>query len=199
MWCRLHAGWAKTPPGGPFPNDSHIYVFHQYLGGSYDPSVDGPIGTIDYQEDQNQFDQIFFFGLPSGVFAQPALMQDGVVYAGPAIGYNHADEWLTASLLGLTAADFVDFLSFEFVVGGDGIFDNPDFSSSGNVIDFGFIRGDSNTGPNEVFTIKHGIDNWSVTVNAVNPVPLPAALPLFLSALAGLGLMGWRRKRKATA
>ncbi len=34
----------------------------------------------------------------------------------------------------------------------------------------------------------------SVTVTAV---PLPAALPLFLSALAGLGLMGWRRRQTA--
>lgn len=33
----------------------------------------------------------------------------------------------------------------------------------------------------------------------VSAVPLPAALPLFLSALAGLGLLGWRRKRIATA
>ncbi len=29
----------------------------------------------------------------------------------------------------------------------------------------------------------------------VSAVPLPAALPLFLSALAGLGLMGWRRRQ----
>jgi hypothetical protein len=28
-------------------------------------------------------------------------------------------------------------------------------------------------------------------------VPLPAALPLFASGLVGLGLLGWRRKRKA--
>jgi len=29
--------------------------------------------------------------------------------------------------------------------------------------------------------------------------PLPAALPLFATALGGLGLLGWRRKRKNTA
>jgi hypothetical protein len=29
--------------------------------------------------------------------------------------------------------------------------------------------------------------------------PLPAALPLFASGLGGLGLLGWRRKRKAQA
>ena len=31
------------------------------------------------------------------------------------------------------------------------------------------------------------------------PVPLPAALPLFGSALAMLGIFGWRRKRRAAA
>jgi choice-of-anchor A domain-containing protein len=30
-----------------------------------------------------------------------------------------------------------------------------------------------------------------------NPVPLPAALPLFASGVGALGLLGWRRKRKA--
>ena len=33
----------------------------------------------------------------------------------------------------------------------------------------------------------------------VGAVPLPAALPLFATGLGVLGLLGWRRKRKAQA
>ena len=36
-------------------------------------------------------------------------------------------------------------------------------------------------------------------VSGVSAVPLPGALPLFATGLAGLGLLGWRRKRKANA
>jgi hypothetical protein len=34
---------------------------------------------------------------------------------------------------------------------------------------------------------------------SVNATPLPAALPLFATGLGALGLLGWRRKRKALA
>jgi hypothetical protein len=33
----------------------------------------------------------------------------------------------------------------------------------------------------------------------LNPVPLPTALPLFATGLGALGLLGWRRKKKAAA
>jgi hypothetical protein len=38
-----------------------------------------------------------------------------------------------------------------------------------------------------------------VTATLVTATPLPAALPLFATGLGGLGLLGWRRKRKAQA
>lgn len=41
---------------------------------------------------------------------------------------------------------------------------------------------------------------WNGTINyEVQAVPLPAAVWMFLSALGGLGLFGWRRKRLASA
>ena len=42
-----------------------------------------------------------------------------------------------------------------------------------------------------------GIGEIAFSNAAINPVPLPAALPLFATILAGGGLITWRRKRKA--
>jgi hypothetical protein len=39
---------------------------------------------------------------------------------------------------------------------------------------------------------------FDATFGTTAAVPLPAALPLFASGLAGLGLLGWRRKKTAS-
>jgi hypothetical protein len=39
----------------------------------------------------------------------------------------------------------------------------------------------------------------SLTLSAVATTPIPAALPLFASALGGLGFLGWRRKKAMAA
>jgi len=46
--------------------------------------------------------------------------------------------------------------------------------------------------------LGHGVSNI-YAFNTVSQVPLPAALPLFFSALTMLGLGGWVRRRRATA
>ena len=43
----------------------------------------------------------------------------------------------------------------------------------------------------------HKVVSLSATFVPVSQVPLPAALPLFATGLGALGLLGWRRKRKA--
>ena len=42
-------------------------------------------------------------------------------------------------------------------------------------------------------------DDFSVETLTLTPVPLPAAAWLLLTALSGMGLLGWRRKRTAAA
>jgi hypothetical protein len=43
-------------------------------------------------------------------------------------------------------------------------------------------------------------DTITVDLSVDGPItPLPAALPLFATGIGALGLLGWRRKRKARA
>jgi hypothetical protein len=46
-----------------------------------------------------------------------------------------------------------------------------------------------------------GSDTFDSVSGTISPAatPLPAALPLFATGIGGLGLLGWRRKRKAQA
>ncbi len=49
-------------------------------------------------------------------------------------------------------------------------------------------------------TFYNTLDGAEWTISDITaPPPIPAAFPLFATALAGLGLLGWRRKRKASA
>lgn len=49
-----------------------------------------------------------------------------------------------------------------------------------------------------VFT-RDGLQGRADILVTASETPLPAALPLFMTGLAGMGLLGWRKKRKAQA
>ena len=51
------------------------------------------------------------------------------------------------------------------------------------------------SGPLVAFSTGTDVGTWDVTIQA--QTPLPGALPLFASGLGALGLLGWRRKRRA--
>jgi hypothetical protein len=65
-------------------------------------------------------------------------------------------------------------------------------TASGGVsfVDAGISTTSSSTAGTTIFGTETG---------TVNPTPLPAALPLFATGIGGLGLLGWRKKRKAQA
>jgi hypothetical protein len=73
-----------------------------------------------------------------------------------------------------------------------------------------FAAGEPNEGPSNVFVYLNTVfsGQWADAGSGVSgeiagyfveytagTVPLPAALPLMLTALGGMGLLGWRRKR----
>lgn len=151
---------------------AHVDVFHEFLGASYDPSVQGGFGALDYQEDQIQFNPPF---VGAAIGARPALIQGGETFLGPVINYTDLT-WQTVQLSGLTANDFTGMTSGQ----------NPDFSSSGGVIGFGYFRRNSQGPGGTGRTNEHGIDNWSVTI-----IPEPSRA---LLSLIGLGAVLMRRR-----
>jgi hypothetical protein len=88
-----------------------------------------------------------------------------------------------------------------------------DFTNSGNSAEFLslFLAASLPTSPDSVTggAVSNGctgcagnefpVSGSFVSAVQLNAVPLPAALPLFASGFGALGLLGWRRKRKAQA
>jgi len=143
-----------------------ITTAHVYQGASYNPSVDGPIYAVDYDEDQVQETPPF---PGSFISATPLVQQGGVFYYGPDLTFVTL-AWLQNARPGLIATDFTSATNT-----------HPDFSSNGGVLKFGYAR--SNVNPGSIAAnFRGGIDNWSVHVisGVVGVTPSSAAATLRL-------------------
>jgi len=74
------------------------------------------------------------------------------------------------------------------------------FATSGGTLGmFGFFAPNSAAATGNAYgqIPPPGAGSFGVGLFDLTPVPLPATLPLFASGLGAMGLLGWRRKRRA--
>ena len=117
--------------------------------------------------------------IESGTFTDPIEVFDSQVGSNPSVGFH--DNANSQDILDTFNAAFASYAlstSIGPITGSSFIATGISFPTSAGALAF------SSAG-NATFT---------ATVSAV---PLPAALPLFATGLAGLGLLGWRRKKAA--
>jgi len=136
------------------PPYSGLVTFHRYVPGSYDPSQQGSIVSIDFHEDS-----CMFSGVGEGQASGAALRQGGVIYVTPRYGTLWG--WMPHDLTGLTAADFAPW---------DQTGPHPDFGPAGGPIEFGFFRGNSTYSGG--YTVVAGIDNWLMRLTTEAPTPV---------------------------
>jgi hypothetical protein len=147
----------------PSANDySSTWGAHLRAGAVWDPmaQTQGPIGTLDYDEDA-----FLFAPNGDGQLTGLAVRQGGVVYVRP-VDVTPDVAWTHKSRAGITAADL-----YAITDAGQVFTSHPDFSASGGPIQFGFLRANSNGFGGSSYTLSGAIDNWSVGVNAPCTTP----------------------------
>jgi hypothetical protein len=127
-----------------------LFVTHERLGATYNPSQQGAIGYIDYSEAQRVIMSEFEGGAVDWTFA---VIQSGRPWNFFTETRQFANlDWATSGLCGLTAQDF----------GSPG--DHPDFSASGTEMTFAYVRINTNTSETDTVTSVHGIDDFKVVI-----------------------------------
>jgi hypothetical protein len=104
-----------------------------------------------------------------------------------AVGTGIVDIFNSSNVL-VAALDFIDSTDLVYVVSGT----LSNYASGFSVT--------ANASGNFFYLAPSAFPNGNQYNGTIpSTTPLPAALPLFASGLGGLGLLGWRRKRKAQA
>jgi len=174
QYRRIRHNLVVSGPGGA------VIGLHMRGTYSYNPGAQA-IASINYSEDSINFVNQGGNGQGSGL----VIFQGGNYYVqrSPVLVMPYAtfNTWQPNAAPGLVASDFWRIDNSLNLFSGS----NPDFSTSGGVMQFGFWRGNSG---NFGYQTDCGIDNWRVEII---PVPGPAGS----AVLALSGLIACRRRR----
>lgn len=127
----------------------------------YDPVTQGAIESVDFSIDA------FQTTANSGGTVTAAILQDGTLFtasrglAGPEM------DWTPKEIGGLVQSEFLEIDS-----NGQGV-SQPDFSSSGSPVTFGFRYVISTPVDGPAGSRTAGFDNWTITVNSIACAPAP--------------------------
>jgi len=191
------SGGAATPIGGAYSGGLHMSALTGF--------GTGLLGAA------NNSTSIYTINTSSGVATVNGTYSSGgytsagdLAFAGSTlyddvVGSNGYDELVNASsgtvvgyfCLG-AACDFSDFYGLAYDPTTDTMYGVAGTQVYTVDLSTGGLTADGNWSSNSL-----GLQ--SATGATIAPTPLPAALPLFATGLVGLGLFGWRRKRKAAA
>jgi hypothetical protein len=144
-----------TVPAAPASDAfAAVWSAHFRSGFTYDPGVQGRIGSIDYSELAQAVSHVNL-----GQSAGLAIRQGGQVFV-VQVGVTPDATFTLKERKGIKANDFGVMTAGGFPGGA-----KPDFAAPGP-IEFGFVRGNStNIGGTSGFTLTAAIDDWSVRLN----------------------------------
>jgi hypothetical protein len=174
IWQAVDMGFLYTP-ASPYTLDGVATKF------SYLPPSGIPTVTVE-----------IFSGLPGSL----SLLSSGTLTP------VAANSFATASMspVALTGGTTY-FVGFENITGLGSNFSLTGLTTTGYYYDYGGKTFLNPYGPgNNPYTFPGlGVVSEFFGTADTTVTPLPAALPLFATGLGALGLLGWRRKRKAAA
>ena len=153
---------------GAYRSTSHTWsngglvVAHLNALALHTPSTE-PVYSVDFSADLNHLTAGTIGG---AVAVRVAVFQGGAYYAGPTINV-FSGSWSNYAQTGLVATDFT------LLFGGGSV--HPDFSSTGNPLQFGYMTANSASGGPTTKTI--GVDNWTVKANLAPPCNGPLGVP----------------------